>query len=101
MQRCNGEMRYTNTYRQSSTHSTHIVPHMVREVRLEQLSTCQCARLVVGIDQEKARLQQMMDRLAAETDEERQARLQQMRDRLAAETDEERQCKPGCNRYND
>ena len=58
-----------------------------------QLSACQRARLV---DREReARLQQMRDRLAAETDEERQARLQQMRDRLAAETDEERQAR--CN----
>ena len=39
-----------------------------------QLSACQRARLV---DREReARLQQMRDRLAAETDEERQARLQ-------------------------
>ena len=39
----------------------------------------------------EARLQQMRDRLAAESADEREARLQQMRDRLATESADERE----------
>ena len=68
----------------SLTEHAHVLSH---EARLQQMRD----RLAAESPEEReARLQQMRDRLAAESPEERDTRLQQMRDRLAAESPQER-----------